>query len=140
MSSARARGLIHVDRSSRRTVRVVVRATLTPGDVRSLADQVVRQLGRGDVAEILVDVSGVRTPDVAHVDALARLHLGARRHGSHVRLVGPCPRLLELLALVGLDDLLPIDDRASGDLHREAEHREQPVDVEVGVDPGDPRA
>jgi ABC-type transporter Mla MlaB component len=138
MSSVDAGGLIRVDRSSPRTIRVVVSPDLAPCDVRPLADQLVRQLRRGEVADVLVDVSSVQTPDVAYIDGLARLQLGARRSGSRVRLLGPCPRLLELLALVGLDDLLPIDDRESGDLHRESEHREQPVDVEVGVDPGDP--
>jgi ABC-type transporter Mla MlaB component len=119
---------------------VLVKPDLAPCDVRPLADRLVRQLRREEVVDVLVDVSGVRTPDVGYVDALARLQLGARRYGSRVRLVGPCPRLLELLALVGLEDLLPADGRESGDLHREAEHREQPVDVEVGVDPGDPVA
>ena len=140
MSSASASGLIHVDRTSPRTIRVLVKPDLAPCDVHPLADRLVRQLRRGEVVDVLVDVSGVRNPDVGYVDALARLQLGARRYGSRVRLVGPCPRLLELLALVGLEDLLPADGRESGDLHREAEHREQPVDVEVGVDPGDPVA
>lgn len=137
MSSAPTGGLIDVDRASPRTIRLVVRPGLAPGDIRPIADQLVRELRRDDVAEVLVDVSLVRRPDVADIDALARLQLGARRHGSQVRLVGPCPRLLELLALVGFEELLPADDGSSGDIHREAEHGEEPVDVEVGVDPGD---
>lgn len=127
-----------MDRASPRTIRLVVRSDFAPGDVRPLADRLVRELRRDDVTEVLVDVSRVRSPDIGYVDALARLQLGARRHGSRVRLVGPCPQLLELLALVGLEELLPADDGSSGDLHREAEHGEEPVDVEVGVDPGDP--
>jgi ABC-type transporter Mla MlaB component len=127
-----------VDRASPRTIRLVVRPDVAPGDVRPLADRLVRELRRDDVTEVLVDVSRVRSSDIGCVDALARLQLGARRHGSRIRLVGPCPRLLELLALVGLEELLPADDGSSGDLHREAEHGEEPVDVEVGVDPGDP--
>ncbi|HEX6576989.1 MAG TPA: STAS domain-containing protein [Jiangellaceae bacterium] len=140
MSSAPAGGLIDVDRASPRTIRLIVRPGLAPGDMRPLADRLVRELRRGEVAEVLVDVSRVRSPDIGYVDALARLQLGARRHGSRVRLVSPCPRLLELLALVGLDELLPADGGWSGDLHREAEQGEEPVDVEVGVDTGDPVA
>ncbi|MGH9250169.1 MAG: STAS domain-containing protein [Acidimicrobiales bacterium] len=121
-------------------MRVVVQPELAPGDVRALADELVRLLSHADVADVLVDVSSVRAPDIGYVDALARLHLGARQHGSRVRLVAPCPRLLELLVLVGLEVLLPADGTVSGDPHREAEHREQSVDVEVGVDPGDPVA
>lgn len=140
MSSAPSGGLIDVDRASPRTIRLVVRPGLAPGDMRPLADRLVRVLRRDDVAEVLVDVSRVRSPDIGYVDALARLQLGARRYGSRVRLIGPCPRLLELLALVGLEEVLPADDGWSGDLHREAEHGEEPVDIEVGVDPGDPVA
>ena len=139
MSSTSAGGLIHVERTSPRSIRVVVSPDLAPCDVRPLADQLVRKLRRREVAEVLVDVSRVRTPDVGYIDALARLQLVAGRYGGRVRLVGPCPRLIELLALVGLEDL-PADDGESGDLHREAEQREQPVDVEVGIDPGDPVA
>ena len=140
MSSALGGGPIYVDRASPRTIRLVVGPGLAPGDMRSLADRLVRQLRRDDVAEVLVDVSGVGCPDIGYVDALARLQLGARRRGSRVRLVRPCPRLLELLALVGLEEVLPADDGRSGDLHRETEHGEEPVDVEVGVDPADPVA
>ncbi len=137
MSSALAGGLIHVERSPRRTIRVVVCPRPAPSDVRALADQLVWQLRGGDVREILVDVSSVRTPDIGYVDALARLQLGACRHGSRVRLIGPCPRLLDLLALVGLEDVLPAYGDVSGELHRQPEHREEPVDVEVGVNPAD---
>ena len=121
-------------------IRVVVHPDLAPEDVRPFVDRLARRLRHGGVATVLVDVSGVRSPDIAYVDALARLQLGARRHGTRVRLIDPCPRLLELLALVGLEDLLPADATVSGDLHRQPEHGEQPVDVEVGVDPGDPVA
>lgn len=140
MSSALAGGLIHVDRSPRRTIRVAVCPKPAPSEVRALADQLVCQLRGGDVTEILLDVSSVRTPDIGYVDALARLQLGACRHGSRVRLIGPCPRLLDLLALVGLEDVLPVDGDASGELHRQPEHREEPVHVEVGVYPSDPVA
>jgi anti-anti-sigma regulatory factor len=138
MSFAPGAGPIHVDRTSPRTIRVVVHPDLAPEDVRPLVDRLTRRLRRGAVAAVLVDVSEVRTPDIAYVDALARLRLRAHRHGCRVRLIDPCPRLLELLALVGLEDLLLADAAVSGDLHRQLEHREQPFDIAVGVDPGDP--
>ena len=120
---------------------MAVRPHLARDEVRALGEQLVRRLSEGDVAEVQLDVSNVRTPDVAYIDALARMQLVARRQGSSVRLIGPCPRLLELLILVGLEDLFPdVGDTSGVELHREPEHREQPVDVEVGVDPGDPIA
>jgi ABC-type transporter Mla MlaB component len=117
---------------------VAVRPHLAREEVRALGEQLVRRLSEGDVAEVQVDVSSVRRPDVAYIDALARIQLVARRHDSRVRLIGPCSRLLELLVLVGLEDTFRDEGDTSGlELHREPEHREQPLDVEVGVDPGD---
>ncbi len=124
----------------RRAIRVVVHPELTRADIWVLADRLVRRLRDGNVATVLVDASRVQTPDLVYVEALTRLQLSARRNGSRVRLIGPCPRLLELLAVLGLDDMLAADGEGSGELHRQAEHREQPIDVKVGVDPGDPVA
>lgn len=52
------------------------------------------------------DVSGVE-PDAVCVDALARLQLAARRHGCTVRLHHASRELLELVAFMGLTDVLP---------------------------------
>ena len=41
------------------------------------------------------------------VDALARLQLAARRHGCQVRLRHASTELLELVAFMGLSDVLP---------------------------------
>jgi ABC-type transporter Mla MlaB component len=54
------------------------------------------------------DVAGVAA-DVVTVDALARLQLGARRHGCQVRLRGASEELHALIALMGLRDVLPGD-------------------------------
>jgi ABC-type transporter Mla MlaB component len=51
------------------------------------------------------DVSGVE-PDAVVVDALARLQLGARRTGCRVRLRNASPELLDLVAFMGLQDVL----------------------------------
>jgi ABC-type transporter Mla MlaB component len=53
----------------------------------------------------LCDVEGVQA-DLAAVDALARLHVFARRRGLSLRIRGARGRLRELLALTGLDDVL----------------------------------
>ena len=52
------------------------------------------------------EVAGVE-PDAVTVDALARLQLAARRHGCRVRLRDASPELLELVAFMGLRDVLP---------------------------------
>lgn len=52
------------------------------------------------------DVQGVE-PDAVTADALARLQLGARRHGCEVRLRHASKELLALLAFMGLDAVVP---------------------------------
>ncbi len=59
---------------------------------------------RPDVA--LCDVEGVE-PSAVTVDALARLQLAARSYECQVRLRGAGPMLLDLVALMGLADVLP---------------------------------
>jgi ABC-type transporter Mla MlaB component len=54
----------------------------------------------------LCDVRGV-DPDGVTIDALARLQLAARRHGCQVRLRNASSELLELVAFMGLRDVLP---------------------------------
>jgi hypothetical protein len=63
---------------------------------------VLRERGPGDV---LCDVQTVE-PDAVTVDALARLQLAARRNGCRVRLCNASPELLELVAYLGLDDVI----------------------------------
>ena len=55
---------------------------------------------------IAVAVGGV-PPDVAVVDALARLQLVARRHGCGVILRNASSELLELVSFMGLSEALP---------------------------------
>ena len=64
----------------------------------------LEQSGQTGIA--LCDVRGI-DPDCVTVDALARLQLAARRHGCQVRLRHSSPELLELVAFMGLHDVLP---------------------------------
>ncbi|MEX2539891.1 MAG: hypothetical protein WD646_14685 [Actinomycetota bacterium] len=62
----------------------------------------------GDDAVIIGRLIGVR-PDLAVVNALARLRLGAQRAGYSVRVQGPCQDLSDVLELVGLADVVVAD-------------------------------
>ena len=55
---------------------------------------------------VFYDVRGV-TADAATVDALARLQLAARRRQCQVRLLGASKELRELVAFLGLSEVLP---------------------------------
>ena len=91
---------------------------------------------RGDVEVVPGQVVGLR-PDLALVDALARLQLAARRLGCSVRLRDPCEQLRELLDLVGLADVVRAAAGLPLEARREAEGGEQ-LGVEEVVQPGDP--
>jgi ABC-type transporter Mla MlaB component len=95
---------------------------------------------RGERGIVRCDLSACREIDEVTLDILARLQLVARRLGTSVLLHNAGARLLDLLALVGLSDVLPAPERVEPlplDADRQAEQREQvPVDEEVdGRDP-----
>ena len=75
-------------------------------DLPGLCARVCRLLGSSGADLALCDVSGVE-PDVVTVEALARLQLGARRHGCTVRLRNASDELRELVSFMGLTDVLP---------------------------------
>jgi ABC-type transporter Mla MlaB component len=58
------------------------------------------------ITVVFYDVQGFAA-DAVTVDALARLQLAARRHQYQVRLRGASNELRELVALMGLRDVLP---------------------------------
>lgn len=55
---------------------------------------------------VFCDVAGVEA-HACMADALARLQLLARRHQCQVRLRGASPELRDLLAFMGLGEVLP---------------------------------
>ena len=59
-----------------------------------------------DVA--LCEVCNVRVPDAVTVEALARLQLAAQRYGCRVTLHNASAELLELVAFMGLRDVIPV--------------------------------
>lgn len=88
------------------TVEFAVRGPLARADLPGLCDRVCALLG-GSTAEVaLCDVSGVPA-DAVTVDALARLQLAAGRSGCRVRLRNASAELRELVAFMGLRDVLP---------------------------------
>lgn len=103
-----------------------------------LAD-LVEPYGR-EGAVVICDIGGITEPSGVTVDALARLRLTARRLGADIRLRGADVRLRQLLAFTGLSEIIPIEGGSTFEPHRQAEEREQPLDVEEVGDPADPAA
>jgi anti-anti-sigma regulatory factor len=80
---------------------------------------------------LVIDVSEVAHPDVSTVDAMARLHLLARRCGRDAHFCRASRELNELVDLLGLSEVLRVE--ALG----EPEEREELLGVEEETDPGD---
>ncbi|MEU0088871.1 STAS domain-containing protein [Streptomyces sp. NPDC006274] len=84
---------------------------ITPGDVPRLCEELRRLLhehggaGGDPPGEVYCDIGALTQVNLATVDALARLHLVARRQRSRLRLRSAGPELLALLELVGLPEL-----------------------------------
>jgi ABC-type transporter Mla MlaB component len=91
--------------SAPHTVGFTIGGPLTRADLPGLYRRVCALLEQSGAGIILCDVSGA-DPDCVTVDALARLQLGAQRHGCRVRLTGASHELHQLVAFMGLADVL----------------------------------
>jgi ABC-type transporter Mla MlaB component len=88
-----------------RPVAFAIGGPIAPTDLPGLCDRVCALLRESGAPLVECDVAGV-VPDAVTVEALARLQLGARRQGCRVRLRGASPELRELVAFMGLRDVL----------------------------------
>jgi ABC-type transporter Mla MlaB component len=92
--------------SAPQTVPFAISGPIERIDLPGLCERVcaLLELSGADVA--VCDVRGVE-PDAVTADALARLQLAAGRRGCQVRLRSASNDLLDLLAFMGLSDVLP---------------------------------
>jgi ABC-type transporter Mla MlaB component len=74
-------------------------------DLPDLCERVCGLLSARGPRLVLCDVGWVE-PNAVTIDALARLQLAARRHGCRVRLRNASIELRELVAFMGLNDVL----------------------------------
>jgi ABC-type transporter Mla MlaB component len=105
---------------------------IAPADIPKLCERATRLLNSTD-ADLVCDVGGVE-PDVVALDALARLHLTARRLGRRIRLLHVSRELENLLAFTGLCAAVPA---LCVDPIGQSEKREEVFRVEEEADPGD---
>jgi ABC-type transporter Mla MlaB component len=90
----------------RRAITFAIRGPLAPSDLPGLCARICARLDGSGCGLAFCDVRGVHADAVA-VDALARLQLAAHRRGCQVRLRGASEDLRQLLAFMGLRDVLP---------------------------------
>lgn len=83
-----------------------IRGPILRADLPGLCDRVCDLLSSAGASTVYCDVAGVPA-DATSIDALARLQLAATRNGCRVRLRNASRDLLEVVALMGLSDVLP---------------------------------
>ena len=88
------------------TVALAIRGPIARSDLPGLCERVCTLLSTSCPAVVLCDVAGVE-PDAVTVDALCRLQVAARRYGCQVRLRHASDDLRDLVAFMGLCDVLP---------------------------------
>jgi ABC-type transporter Mla MlaB component len=86
-------------------VAFTVRGPIVRADLPGLCDRVCAFLSQCSADTVYCDVAGVK-PDAVTVDALARLQLAAGRRRCQIRLRHASQDLLELVAFMGLADVL----------------------------------
>jgi ABC-type transporter Mla MlaB component len=116
---------------------LLFRGRIARTDVPTLCERAGEVLDRCD-ADLACDVRTLSDPDAVAVDALARVQLRARRVGRRVRLQEASGDLQDLLAFMGLSEVLPCDAGSRLEPGREFEQREQGRCVQEEADPGDP--
>jgi ABC-type transporter Mla MlaB component len=85
---------------------LVIRGPIERDDLPGLSGRVCAALRAAGPGETRCDVAGVE-PDAVTVDALCRLQLAAKRLGCSVRLTNASRELCDLIAFMGLRDVLP---------------------------------
>jgi ABC-type transporter Mla MlaB component len=88
------------------TVALAIRGPIARADLPGLCERVCTLLSTSGPSVVLCDVAGVE-PDAVTVDALCRLQVAARRYGCQVRLRHASDDLRDLVAFMGLCDVLP---------------------------------
>jgi ABC-type transporter Mla MlaB component len=88
-----------------RTITFGVWGPIARGDLPGLCDRVCALLAETGATVGICDVAGVAV-DAVTVDALAHLQLAARGYGCRIRLGNASDELRELIAFMGLADVL----------------------------------
>ena len=92
---------------------LTLQGRMSPDQIGDLCDR-ARALLAGNDAEIMIcDVDGLTQPDGVAVDALARLQLTVLRLGRRLYVRAATTDLTELIALMGLKDVLPLSEELS---------------------------
>lgn len=89
------------------TITFAIWGPIARGDLPGLCDRVCGLLADSGATVAVCDVAGAPV-DAVTVDALARMQLAARRQSCRIQLRHASDELRDLVALMGLDDVLTL--------------------------------
>jgi ABC-type transporter Mla MlaB component len=116
---------------------MIIGGPIARADIAALCES-VRLLLQGSAADVVVcDVGALVDPDVAAVDALARLQLTAQRLGRGIRLQHASEELIDLLSFMGLRDAVLLYAELPLEAQGKPEEGKEPRRVEKEADSGD---
>lgn len=123
-----------------RPIEIVLHSRIAPAAIPVLCELVHDLILKShETAGVTCDVSALGTPDEIALDALMRLQLTARRLGTSIHLRNARGDLVDLLAVAGLSDVLPLVAGLGLEADGQPEEREQAL-VDEEVDGGDASA
>jgi ABC-type transporter Mla MlaB component len=114
---------------------LVVTGPMTRAGIADLCDRVRDLLEGSDAQLVVLDLGDLADPDAVTVDTLARLQLTIGRLGKRIRFRDACREVHEVVALMGLSDVLRVDPVSRVEAGREGEQREQARGVQEERDP-----
>lgn len=117
--------------------RLVLSEPIARDDIPRLCERIRPLLDLAEHDPVDCDVGALGEPDAVSVEALARLQLTARRLGRRLRFRGACGELQDLVALVGLGEVLPCGPRSGLEPRGQPEEREQSLGVQEEADARD---
>ena len=85
---------------------MVLRGPIALQDIPDLCRRARALVERSDAELVICDVGALVDPDVVTVEALARVGLTVRRLGRRFRIRHSCLELRDLMAFMGLVDVL----------------------------------
>jgi anti-anti-sigma regulatory factor len=116
----------------------VISAPITRADIKVLCECARTLLKESDASSVVCDLGALIDPDAVTVECLARLQLTTRRQGGQLRLRHACKELRDLLALMGLRDVVRLETALRLKPRGQPEEREQARGIEEERDPADP--
>ena len=110
---------------------LVIGGVIDRGHLQNLCERARQVVERSDDEVVLCDLGALTRSDAVAVDLLTRLQLLSKRLGRRLRLIDAPSDLLELIALMGLEDVLVVEPGG------QAEQRKEMLGVEEETDAGD---